>query len=114
MFYILLFMVIFVIVFFCFYFFYDDALRKEKINNIKILQVLVKKFDLNEKEMDNKYVLRGVAIINSFIISLNTIIIDVIGIDKWYAFLIVMVLIIVLILLCYYIFGKLLNKKWGK
>ncbi len=113
MFYVLLFMLIFVIVYFGFYFFYDDALRKEKVNNIKILLVLINKFNLNKKEMDNRLVLKWVAIINSFIIAICTVIVDMLGIDKWYSFFVVAIIIVVLILVCYYIFGKVLHKKWG-
>ncbi len=113
MFYLLLFVVIFLVIFFVFSLVFDDALRKDK-KVIKEIEVAKKLFKLDEKKIEVKKLLRGVSIINSFIISITVVIVDIIGIDKFYWLPIAFVIILALIFSCYYIYGKILHKKWGK
>ena len=114
MFELLLFTTSFIILNVIFNLFYDDALKKEKLSKIKTIPIMINKFNLDKKKVDNKSLLRGVSFINAFIISVTLVIVDFVGVEKIYWFLIAFVVIILLILICYYIYGKILQKKWGK
>ena len=114
MFELLLFTISFIILDVIFNLFYDDSLKKENVKKIKIIRVMTEKFSLDKNKIDNRSLLRGVSFINAFIISITLVIVDIIGIEKVYWFIIAFLVIVPLILLCYYIYGKILHKKWGK
>ena len=111
---VILFMILFTLFYFVYYFIFDDMLKKEKYAQISELTLLVKKFDLDKKKMDYKKCLNGVALINGFIISIVSVIILSIKIYYIFRLLIAFILIMVLIGISYYSYGKYLNKKWGK
>ncbi len=114
MFELLLFLVVFGIVLFILLLLYDNALKKDKISNIKSVVVLIDKFKLDKKKVDNKKLLNGVAIINSFIISETVVLVDMLGIYNIIWFVVAFINIVIMILICYTIYGKMLIKKWGK
>ena len=114
MFYFLLFLVIFVVIYLIFYYIFDDALKKEKDGTIKELSILQEKFDLDPSLVNKRSLLKGVSIINGFIIAITTIVVDIIGYDNIISYVVALVMIVALIFGCYFIYGKLLHKKWGK
>jgi hypothetical protein len=101
-------------VFFVYYMIFDDMLKKEKYTKISELVLLTNKFKLDQKKMDYRKCLRGVALINAFILALVVVIVEWIGIDTFLWLPIALVLLFGLILLCYYLYGKYCEKKWGK
>ena len=114
MFELLLFTTSFIILNVIFNLFYDDALKKEKLSKIKTISIMIDKFSLDKNKVNNRSLLRGVSFINAFIVSTTLVVVDLIGIDKIYWFIIAFAVIILLIFICYYIYGKILQKKWGK
>ena len=114
MFYFLLFLVIFTIIYLVFYYIFDDALKKEKEGTIKELIILQEKFDLDPSLIDKRGLLKGVSAINGFIIAITSIVVDIIGYENILSYIVALVMIIALIFACYFIYGKLLHKKWGK
>ncbi len=114
MFHFLLFIVVFIIVYFAFRLFFEDALKREKKSDIKEVGVLKKLFNLDEKKIIYKELLKGVSIINAFIIGVTVVVVDIIGIEKVYWLFVALIVIVLLIIVCYYIYGKLLQKKWGE
>ena len=82
----------------------DIAEKLEKDHKIK----------LDKKKMDYRKCLTGVAMINSFIIALTVVVVDLIGLKNMIWFPIAIVMIFGLILLGYYLYGKYCEKKWGK
>lgn len=114
MFGVLIFMIAFVICYFIYYFIFDDMLKKEKYTKIKELVILTKNFNLDKKKLNYRKCLNGVAIINSFIISITMGVVVSLPLANIYKLLIAGVMIIVLIIGCYFAYGKYLNKKWGK
>ena len=113
MFYFLLFLIVFLVVYFVFKLVFEDGLKRDR-KNIKEIEIAKKLFDLDEKKIDNKKLLNEVALINAFIVSVTFIAVDMIGLDKFYWLVAALGIIIALILLCYFIYGKILHKKWGK
>ncbi len=114
MFELLLFTTSFIVLNIVFNLFYDDSLKKEKLSKIKTIPIMIDKFSLDKNKVDNRALLRGVSFINAFIVSTTLVVVDFIGIEKIYWFIIAFIVIILLILICYYIYGKILQKKWGK
>lgn len=110
----LLFIIIFVIVYLVFYFIYDDKLKKEKYTKISELVIFTKRFNLDKKKMNYKSFLNGIAIINAFIIAFTASIIDFIPLRIEFKLIIAFVVIMVLMLVMYFAYGRYLNKKWGK
>ena len=113
MFHCLLFLVSFLIIYFIFKLVLEDGLKRDK-KNVKEIAIAKKLFKLDEGKIDNKELLNGVAIINSFIISITFVVVDIIGLENIYWLVIALALIIALIFVCYSIYGKILHKKWGK
>ena len=112
MFYILFFSIVFFMVYIAFSLVYEDALRKDK-KTIKEIAVAKKIFDLDEKKIDNKRFLKEIAFINSFIIAITVIVVDLIGLNSFLWLPIAFGLILILIFSCYFIYGKILLRKWG-
>lgn len=111
---ILLFVILFIVFYFIYYFIFDDMLKKEKYTKISELVFLTKKFNLDKKKMNYKKCLNGVAIINSLIIAGTASIVIVLPFNMFVTFLIAFVILVVTIFTSYTIYGKFLNKKWGK
>lgn len=114
MFSILFFIIVFLGAFFIYYMIFDDMLKKEKYTKISELVLLTNKFKLDKKKMDYRKCLTGVAMINSFIIALTVVVVDLIGLKNMIWFPIAIVMLFGLILLGYYLYGKYCEKKWGK
>ena len=114
MFSIIFFMVCFVIFYFIYYFIFDDMLKKEKYTKISELVFLTRKFNLDKKKMDYKQCLNGVAILNAFIISFTIVIIDFIPINIMFKLAVAFILLLGLIYSGYMLYGRHLQKKWGK
>ena len=108
------FVIVYAIVFLAYYFIFDDMLKKEKYTKISELVLLTNKFKIDKKKMDYRKCLKGVAMINAFIWALVIVIVDFIGIGSMIWLPIALVLIFGLIILCYYLYGKHCEKKWGK
>ena len=81
---------------------------------VKEVETAKKLFNLDEEKIDKKELLTGVAIINAFIVATTFIVVDIIGLDKIYWFIAALAVILVLIVVCYFIYGKILYWKWGK
>lgn len=88
-------------------------LKKEKYMRISELVLMKKKFNLDKEKMDYKKLLRGIAIINSFIISFVISVVDMLKFDTTILLMIAFVLLMFLIYVSYMAYGKYLNKKWG-
>ena len=113
MFELLLFIVCFVIIYVLLSLLYEETLKKDSVKKISIIRVLTDYFKLDKKKVNNRELLKGVTLINSFIISLTVVAVDMIGITNILWFFVAIILIILLILLCYFIYGMILKKKWG-
>lgn len=109
----LLFVITFLIVFLVFKVVLEDGLKRD-IKNVKEVETAKKLFNLDEEKIDKKELLTGVAIINAFIVATTFIVVDIIGLDKIYWFIAALAVILVLIVVCYFIYGKILYWKWGK
>ena len=110
----LFFAIVFIAAYFIYYMIFDDKLKKEKYTKISELVLLTNKFKINKKKMDYRKCLTGIAMINSFIIALTVVVVDLIGLKNMIWFPIALVMIFGLILLGYYLYGKYCEKKWGK
>jgi hypothetical protein len=109
-----MFVLIFIVVYFVCYFIFDDMLKKEKYTKLTSLVLLTNKFNLDKKRMDYKSTMNGVAIINAFIISFTFTVIDLIPVITTLKLVIGFGIMIILIFGLYIIYGKKLQKKWGK
>ena len=109
----LLFVITFLIVFLVFKVVLEDGLKRD-VKNVKEVETAKKLFNLDEEKIDKKELLTGVAIINAFIVATTFIVVDMIGLDKIYWFIAALAVILVLIVVCYFIYGKILYWKWGK
>ena len=114
MFGVIMFFVVFVVAFLVYYLIFDDMLKKEKYARISELVLLTNKFNLEKNRKHYRSLLTGVAFINSFIIALTIAIVVSLKIDMAFRLMIAFVLMLVLIFSLYYIYGKQLQKKWGK
>ena len=114
MFSVIFFSVLFVVFYFIYYFIFDDMLKKEKYTKISELTFLVSKFKLDKKKMNYKKCLNGVAIINGFIIAFTITIIDIIPISIMIKLGVAFVILMGLIFSLYVLYGRYLQKKWGK
>ncbi len=114
MFYVMTFIIAFIIIYFVYYFIFDDLLKKEKYTKISELVLLTKKFNLDKKKMDYRSALNGVSIINAFIMSFTMAFVLWIPIPDLFKLLVAFIIIIILIVSIYMIYGKMLSKKWGK
>lgn len=114
MFNVMFFILIFLAVYFVYYFIFDDMLKKERYTKISELVILTKKFNLDKKKMDYRKLLKGVAIINAFIIAFSATLVDFLPIDIMFKLAVAFVVILILIFSLYFAYGKYLNKKWGK
>lgn len=110
----ILFGIVFVVVYLVYYFIFEDMLKKEKYAKISELGLLVRKFNLDKKKMDYKKCLNGVALMNAFIISFTFSLINILDINIVFTLMFAFVVMTILILVCYFSYGKYLNKKWGK
>ena len=111
---VLFFIIMFLIVYFVYYMIFDDMLKKEKYTKISELVLLTNKFNIDKKKMDYKKCLNGIALINAFIMSLTMVVVDLIGLNSLIWLPIALVMIFGLIILMYYTYGKICEKKWGK
>lgn len=114
MFSVITFIIAFFVTYFIYYFIFDDLLKKEKYMKISELVILTKKFNLDKKKMNYRSLLNGVAIINAFILAFTLAVVLWLPVPEWLLMIIAFIMIIVLIIVMYFIYGKKLNKKWGK
>ena len=78
----LFFVVVFIGFYILYYLIFDDKLKKEKYTKISELVLLTKKFNLDKKKMDYRKCLKGVALINAFIIAITVVVVDLIGLNN--------------------------------
>lgn len=64
--------------------------------------------------MKTRSLLNGVAIINAFIMGITVVIVELLPWNYAIKLLIAFGIILVLMFSLYYMYGKYLNKKWGK
>lgn len=107
-------MILFIVIYFVYNFIFESMLKKEKYTKISELGLLVRKFSLDKKKMNYKQCLNGVALINSFIISFTIVLIDALKISILFKLGIAFIIMVILILTLYYLYGIYLKKKWGK
>lgn len=110
----LYFIIVFIIVYFAYYFIFDDMLKKEKYAKISELVLLTRKFNLDKEKMNYRSLLNGIAIINAFIMGITVAVVDLIPFNYAIKLLIAFVMIMILMFGLYFLYGKYLNKKWGK
>ena len=108
------FVVVFAVAYFVYYMIFDDKLKKEKYTKISELVLITKKFKIDKKKMDYRKCLKGVAMINAFIIAITVVVVDLIGITNILWLPIALVMLFSLLIICYYTYGKICEKKWGK
>jgi hypothetical protein len=110
----LFFAIVFIAAYFIYYMIFDDKLKKEKYTKISELVLLTNKFKIDKKKMDYRKCLKGVALINAFIIALTVVVVDLIGLSNMLWFPVAIVMLFGLLIICYYSYGKICEKKWGK
>ena len=93
MFSLLFFVIVYLVVYFIYYMIFDDMLKKEKYTKISELVLLTNKFKLDKKKMDYRKCLKGIAMINAFIIGVTVVVVDLIGIKNvlWFPVALVMI-----------------------
>ena len=111
---VLLFAIAFVIVYLVFYFIYDNKLKKEQYTKISELVLYTKLFNLDKKKMNYKSLLNGVAIINAFIIAFTAALLDFLPLRMEFKLIVAFFIILGLMFGLYYMYGRILKKKWGK
>ena len=114
LFYLVFFIVLFIAFYFLYYFIFDDMLRKEKYTKINELMFLTNYFKLDKKKMNYRQCLNGVAILNSFIISITIVIVNMIKINIMFVLFVAFFIMLILIYGGYMLYGKHCQKKWGK
>lgn len=105
---------VFIITFGVFYFNYCQKLKRKDYQKLTELNFFIKKYNLNKKILNYQRVLFVTAIINASIISFVATLIYFLPINYAFRFLIAFVLLIALIYSLYEIYGRYLERKWGK
>ena len=111
---ILFFMIIFLVVFGIYYLVLKKKLKKGTLNKSAEIQFLIIRYEINKGKVDYKSLIRSVALINSFIISFVSTLITSIPVNITLQLLIGFVLLFIMIYAIYEIYGRHINKKWGK
>ena len=118
------FIIIFLIVYiFCYYF--SGRIRPKKNSgkdkkskpNFKLMnegKFLIMRYNLDEKKINLKWFNRGICLCNAFIIAFTSTFISLIPLNIFYQLAIAFVLLFALIYSIFEIYGRYLNKKWGK
>ena len=107
------FIVVFIIVYLFYLFFVICRKKKlEKIKNSTEILFLQKKFKLKLTKINNNFLAHGVALTNAFIIAVTFTIVELFN-NIIIKLMIAFVTLIILILIVYTIFGKILKKKEG-
>lgn len=75
---------------------------------------LILRYNLDEKKINLKPFNRGICLCNAFIISFTSTVISVIPLNMFFQLAIGFVLLFALIYAIFEIYGRHLNKKWGK
>ena len=75
---------------------------------------LIKRYNLDDTKINLKKMNFGIANCNALIIAFTSTIISAIDIKIYYKFAIAFVLLFALIYAIFEIYGRYLNKKWGK
>ena len=75
---------------------------------------LILRYNLDEKKINLKSFNRGICLCNAFIISFTSTVISVIPLNMFFQLAIGFVLLFALIYAIFEIYGRHLNKKWGK
>ena len=112
--YLIYFLILFIVTFSVYFFIFENMLKKEKYTKITELVLLTKVFNLDKKKMNYHSCLRGVALINSLIISSTIIAINLFKISIIFCLIIAFFVMLILIYSCYMLYGKYLQKKYGK
>ena len=110
----IMFVLLYSVIYVVFYFIFDDMLKKEKYTKISELVLLTNKFNLDKKKMNYRETLKGVAMINAFIIAFTFMVIDLIPVEITLKLVIGFIIMLVLVFGLYFSYGKKLQKKWGK
>ena len=108
------FVVLFLVFYFLYSFIFDDMLKKEKYTKINELVFLTSYFKLDKKKMNYRQCLNGVAILNSFIISITIVIVNALKINIMFVLFIAFFIMLILIYVGYMLYGKHCQKKWGQ
>jgi hypothetical protein len=110
---IIFFIIVFTVAYLFFSYIFNDMLKKEKYTKITELKFLTNHFKLDKKKCNYKELLNGCAIINAFIIGFTVALVDYINIYFVFKLSLAVIIIVVLLISLYMIYGKYLNKKWG-
>lgn len=111
---ILFFIIIFILTFSIFFFNFCKKLKRKNIKKISELTFLITRFNLNKKKLNYQRILFVVSIINAFIISFVATVIYLIPVNYALSFFIAFLLLIALIYSLYEIYGRHLQRKWGR
>ncbi len=115
--YMVMFAVIFFIVSILYYILLRVLNKKKKLKDIKEIMFLVLKYNLDIKKLKKNNIFFVMALINSFIISLVSMIIMLVPFDN-YIFILLgfslgFVILLLMIYACYEIYGRFLNERYG-
>ena len=113
--FIILFFVSFLIVYLAYYLVIvrrDKGLEAFKKGKQVLFFKNVYKLDL--KKLDYKKFANSLSLVNAFIIAVTVTVIEMIDVSLTFKLLISIVVLVPLILICYYILGKIYKKKEGK
>lgn len=119
---IIFFIVVYLLVFIFCYFFAGKLRSKSKDKDknkttFKMMNegtFLIKRYNLDDTKIDLKKMNFGIANCNALIIAFTSTFISAIDIKIYYKFAIAFVLLFALIYAIFEIYGRYLNKKWGK
>ncbi len=112
--YFLIFLISFLIVYFVYYFIVVNRKKGlEAFKNGKQVMFFKNAYKLDLKKLDYKKFANSLSLVNAFIISITLVIIEFVPGLIW-KLLVSLVLLTPLILICYYILGKIYKKKEGK
>lgn len=115
------FLVLLIIIFIFFYFILERIISKEngkqdkknyRLKNQYLF--IIKRYNLDLEKIDWKLFKIGISFCNAFIISLVSTIVCILKMKIYYKYLIAFVLLFGLIYGVFELYGRYLNKKWGK
>lgn len=115
---VLTFVLVFIFTFLGFYFLYLRKLKRKSYDKITELNFLIRRFDLKKKELNFKRIVLVLSIINAFIIAFVATMLCIIPSKNWFqlmlGFMVAFVVLMALIYALYEIYGRYLQRKWGR
>jgi hypothetical protein len=104
----------FIIIFVVYFFMLRHKLKRKKEKSIGEISYLIRKFKLDVRKIDYWKMIIPISLINAFIISFVATVIMIFPVDMLWQLLIGFVFLFFLIYAIYEIYGRHLEKKYGK